>query len=92
MASQPSRTPALNVTAPSTAINTLTLAIDTRALTERNEVFAMEVIPAPGPDGIIPARDGRRQHIADFEGMLGVLNGEAVKARVDFDYRSEPSV
>ena len=75
----------------SVVINALSLPIDANALTERNEVLALEVVPPPGPQGLLPSRDGRRQRVADANALAAQLNGQAVKARVDFDHRSEPS-
>ena len=51
---------------------------------------ALEVIPAPGANGLLPSRNGRRQRIADAQQLAARLNSQATRARVDFDHRSEP--
>ena len=45
----------------SVAINAPALPVPAIALNERNEVVALDVLPPPGPECILPARDGRRQ-------------------------------
>ena len=71
-------------------IGSLSLPLDLNALGETNEPLSAEVIPPPGPHGLLPARNGRRQYVADTAALVARLNGQAVAARVDFDHRSEP--
>lgn len=75
----------------SVVINALSLPIDATEFNERNEAVALEVLPPPGADGILPARDGRRQRIADGAALVAKLNSQKLKTRVDFDHTSEPA-
>ena len=71
-------------------IGSLSLPLDLNAVGEENAPLATEVVPPPGPHGLLPARNGRRQYVADTAALVARLNGQAVAARVDFDHRSEP--
>lgn len=71
-------------------INALSLPIDAVEFNERNEAVALDVLPAPGPGGILPARDRRRQRVTDVPALVAKLNAQAVKTRVDYDHASEP--
>ncbi|MDE0203197.1 MAG: hypothetical protein OXK73_12275 [Rhodospirillaceae bacterium] len=48
-----------------------------------------EVIPPPDGDGIIEGRDGRRYRLKDAAALAARINAQQVKARIDFDHRSE---
>lgn len=80
----------LNAESGSVVINALSLPIAAHNLPEANEVLGLEVIPPPGPEGILPSRNGRPQRIADPAALVARLNAQEVAARVDFDHRSEP--
>ena len=49
------------------------------------------VIPAPGPDGVVPTRGGAVHRMADPAELAVRLNGQEVAVRLDFDHESEPS-
>ena len=53
--------------------------------------LTIEVIPPPGAGGLLPSRCGRRQRVADASKLVDDLNAQALRARVDFDHRSEPT-
>ena len=78
----------------SVVINALPLPIDCNAFGADGEPakpVTLEVIPAPGANGVLPARDGRRQRVADVSKLAAALNAQSFVARIDFDHRSEPS-
>ena len=52
--------------------------------------FTIEVVPPPGANGVLPARGGPVQRVRDPAALVVALNAQAVKARIDFDHRSEP--
>jgi len=48
------------------------------------------VIPAPGPNGALPSRDGRTHRVPDPARLAGMLNAQEIDVRIDYDHRSEP--
>ena len=77
----------------SVVTNTLSLPIAAHALGAEGDTpvpITLEVIPPPDADGLLPARVGRRQRIADAPKLVARLNAQITRARVDFDHRSEP--
>ena len=78
----------------SVVINAFAFPIDLNAFGAQGEPpkpVALEVVPPPGANGVLPARDGRRQRVTDAAKLAGALNAQSFVARVDFDHRSEPS-
>ena len=77
----------------SVVINACTLPIDFNAFGADGDAkpVTLEVIPPPGADGVLPARDRRRQRVADAGALAAALNAQPVLARVDFDHASEPT-
>ena len=74
-------------------INALSLPIDANTFGADGEPakpVTIEVIPAPGANGLLPSRNGRRQRIADVQQLAARLNSQSTQARVDYDHRSEP--
>ena len=53
--------------------------------------LTIEVMPAPGAGGLLPSRCARRQRVADGPRLVEALNAQALRARVDFDHKSEPT-
>lgn len=78
---------------PDTVINAALLPLDLNAFGAEGAPpapVALEVIPPPGPGGVLPVKDGRRQRVTDAGALVAALNAQASAARVDFDHRSEP--
>ena len=67
------------------------LAIAKHARRAPNGSFVVTVVPRPGPDGTLPAEDGRRNHVRNTGYLVDLLNRQQVQARFDEDHRSEPS-
>ena len=89
-------TPSLNVgeDSGSVVINAYPIALDFHAFGAEGEAakpVTIEVIPPPGANGVLPARDRRRQRVADAARLAAALNAQPHAARVDFDHRSEPT-
>ena len=78
----------------SVVINALSLPVDAHAFGAEGAApgpVRLEVIPPPGPDGVLPAADGRVQRVRDVAQLAAALNAQAHAARIDRDHRSEPS-
>ena len=75
----------------SVVTHVLTLAISANAAGVASSTVTVQVVPPPGPDGLLPARDGRRQRVPDVRALAAKLNRQDPKARVDTDHRSEPA-
>ena len=58
---------------------------------DAEETIAAEVIPPPGPDGLLPASDGRRQRVRDASALARILNAQPLGVRIDTDHQSEPA-
>ena len=80
--SDPHRSVALHVTA---------FAIDENAAGASASTVPVEVVPPPGPGGVLPTRDGRRQRVPDVRALADRLNRQETAVRVDTDHRSEPT-
>ena len=75
------------------SINAFSLPIDLNTFGAEGDPakpVTLEIIPAPGANGLLPARNGRRQRITDMGKLAAALNAQSTHARVDFDHRSEP--
>lgn len=70
-------------------IHALGLPVAAHALQGRT--VTVEVVPPPGPGGLLPSRDGRRQRVPDVRALVDRLNHQDVRARVDRDHQSEPT-
>lgn len=49
------------------------------------------VVPPPGAGGVLPTRDGRKHWIPDAAAAAAAMNAQDVRARIDFDHKSEPT-
>ena len=47
------------------------------------------IIPAPGPDGVVPTRGGRTHRVSDPHRLASALNAQDVDVRIDFDHETE---
>ena len=64
----------------SVVINTHPIALDLHAFGAEGEAakpVTLEVIPPPGAHGVLPARDGRRQRVADAAQLADVFPARA---------------
>ena len=75
----------------SVALHTLAFAIDANAAGASASTVPVEVVPPPGPAGLLPTRDRRRQRVPDIRALADRLNRQETAARVDTDHRSEPT-
>ena len=75
----------------SVVLHALTLPISANAAGAASSGVTVQVVPPPGPDGLLPGRDRRRQRVPDVRAFAAKLNRQDPKARVDTDHRSEPA-
>ena len=75
----------------SVVLHALVLPIAENAAGAAGAVIPVQIIPPPGPGGVLPARDGRRQRVPDIAALVARLNRQSVAARVDTDHHSEPT-
>ena len=72
------------------ALSPWAVALNLPAMTgETAPAPSAEVVPPPDANGVIEGRDGRRYRMADAAALAARINAQAVKARIDFDHRSE---
>lgn len=84
-------TPSLNAAGQASAW--LGAVLELQALTpdelDGTTPIVRRVIPQPGEDGLLAARDGRVQRVSDPAALAAALNAREVAIRIDFDHQSE---
>ena len=66
------------------------LPIETNAGASGSGRLIMDVIPSPGPDGVLPTSDGRIQIVRDPKALAARINNQTLPVRIDSDHQSEP--
>ena len=65
--------------------------IDENAAGAVSSVVTVQVVPPPGPGGLLPTSDGRGQRMTDITAFISRMTRQHPAARVDKDHHSEPT-